>query len=180
MTQGHSIIENIMEHMAAKLKMDPVEFRKANLIKEGDMTFFGTPYAGDNYLPQLVNDLEKSSDFVQRKTEVENFNNANKWKKRGISLVPVLYLVPHIIPMPFYCSIAVYQGDGSVSVSHGGIEMGQGINTKVAQTVAKELGIPMENIVVKPSDTLTSPNNCVTGGSTTSEVTCSVRFIMSL
>ena len=60
-------------------------------------------------------------------------------------------------------------------MSHGGIEMGQGINTKVAQTVAKELGVPMEMVVVKPVDTLVSPNSTITGGSTTSELTCHVR-----
>ena len=54
--------------------------------------------------------------------------------------------------------------------------MGQGINTKVAQTVAKCLDVPMEIIVVKPADALVSPNNIVTGGSTTSEIICNVRI----
>ena len=68
-------------------------------------------------------------------------------------------------------------GDGSIAVSHGGIEMGQGINTKVAQTVAKELkdyGVTVDMIKVKAANTLVSPNNSVTGGSTTSELTCNV------
>ena len=69
-------------------------------------------------------------------------------------------------------------GDGSIAVSHGGIEMGQGINTKVAQTVANELkdyGVTIDMIKVKAANNLVSPNNCVTGGSTTSELTCNVR-----
>ena len=49
-----------------------------------------------------------------------------------------------------------------------------GLNTKVAQTVAKQLGVPIELVMVKPSDALITPNNCVTGGSTSSERCCSV------
>ena len=69
-------------------------------------------------------------------------------------------------------------GEASIALSHGGIEMGQGINTKVAQTVANELkdyGVTIDMIKVKAANNLVSPNNCVTGGSTTSELTCNVR-----
>ena len=167
-----------MEHMAAKLNLDPSEFRKINFIKEGDMTLHGHPYHGDNPLPNLMADLEKSSNFTARKAEVEAYNKANKWKKRGINMLPCLYNVAGMVPMPFYCTVNIYQGDGSVSVGHGGIEMGQGLNTKVAQTVAKTLGIPMEMVQIKPSDVMVAPNNCVTGGSTTSEMCCYVSFFL--
>jgi xanthine dehydrogenase/oxidase len=90
-------------------------------------------------------------------------------------MVPVRYNIHAFAPMPFYCHVSVFEGDGTIAVSHGGIEMGQGINTKVAQTVAKELGVSMDIIVVKPADNVISPNNCVTGGSTTSELTCHVH-----
>jgi xanthine dehydrogenase/oxidase len=68
--------------------------------------------------------------------------------------------------------VSIYHGDGSVSVSVGGIEMGQGLNTKVAQTTAYALGIPLEKISVKPSNSLTAPNATVTGGSIGSEISC--------
>ena len=60
----------------------------------------------------------------------------------GISMVPIKYDVHKFAPMPYYCHITIYTtlfGEASIAISHGGIEMGQGINTKVAQTVAKEL-----------------------------------------
>lgn len=55
--------------------------------------------------------------------------------------------------------------DGSVSITHGGIEMGQGLNTKIAQTAAYTLGIPLEKISIKPTNNHSAPNAIVTGGS---------------
>ena len=69
----------------------------------------------------------------------------------------------------YHVLVSIYAGDGTVSVSHGGIEMGQGLNTKVAQVVAKELGIGVDMIRVKPTNNVVGPNNSVTGGSMGSE-----------
>lgn len=65
--------------------------------------------------------------------------------------------------------ISVFHGDGTVAITHGGIEMGQGINTKVSQVAAFVLGIPLDMIRVKPSTSLSTPNSTVTGGSIASE-----------
>lgn len=70
--------------------------------------------------------------------------------------------------------VSIYQADGTVAVSHGGIEMGQGINTKVAQVCAYALGIPLETVSVKPSNNLVAPNAMFSGGSITSEAVCFV------
>lgn len=72
--------------------------------------------------------------------------------------------------------VSIYNRDGTVAIAHGGIEMGQGINTKVAQTAAFILGIPLEKISIKPTNNLTTPNVNVTGGSFASEICCFVRF----
>ena len=144
------------------------------------MTLVGEPFKGHNPMPNMLKDLANSSNYKERKNIIEKFNKNNKWKKRGIAMVPIKYDVHKFAPMPYYCHISIYMsqyGDGSISVSHGGIEMGQGINTKVAQTVAGELkdyGVTVDMIKVKAANTLVSPNNCVTGGSTTSELTCNV------
>ena len=116
-----------MEHMAAKLNMDPLEFRIKNFFKDGDMLLFGHPFKGHNPLPDLITDLGKSAKLDQRKADIKTFNQNNTWKKRGISVVPVNYTTHLGGPMPFYCHISVFEGDGSISVSHGGIEMGQGM-----------------------------------------------------
>ena len=95
------------------------------------------------------------------------------WKKKGISLVPIKYS-HNYFGTKYNVQIAVYHDDGSVAVSHGGIEMGQGINTKVCQVVARELGVAMDMVSVKMTNNLTNPNGSVTGGSMGSECNCSV------
>ena len=70
----------------------------------------------------------------------------------------------------FNVTIAIYASDGSVSVSHGGVEMGQGIHTKVAQVCAFKLGIPIESISIKSANTFTNANVEATGGAVTSEL----------
>ena len=95
--------------------------------------------------------------------------------KRGISLIPVRYV--HMIPETvFYAQIVIYHSDGSVAVSHGGIEMGQGINTKVAQVVASVLGIDMSYVTVKSANNFVSPNTSATDGSTGTPCACSVNM----
>ena len=73
--------------------------------------------------------------------------------------------------------ISVFASDGSVSITHGGIEMGQGINTKVAQAAAKTLGCDMDLISIKPTAVVTSANNSTTGGSFGSELCAAVSFV---
>lgn len=95
--------------------------------------------------------------------------------KRGIAVVPLKYHMGYFGTS--HTLVSIYHGDGSVSVTVGSIEMGQGLNTKVAQTVAHILGIPMEKISVKPSNSLTAPNAVCTGGSIGSEVSSFVSFL---
>ena len=100
--------ENIMDHLAAKLEMDPLEFRLKNFLKEGDLMLHGGhKFAGTNPLPDMIEELSKSSAFEERKKAVEAFNQNNKWKKRGMSCVPIRYGVGRLTPMPNYCHISV-------------------------------------------------------------------------
>lgn len=98
------------------------------------------------------------------------FNQSNRWIKRGISVVPMKFHIEYFGSMN--ALVSVYHRDGTVSVTHGGIEMGQGLNTKAAQTAAHILGIPIDKISIKPSNNLTAPNAIVTGGSIGSEISC--------
>jgi len=85
---------------------------------------------------------------------------------------PVRFGLPWNAGTPYTVFVSIYFVDGTVAIAHGGVEIGQGINTKVAQVAAKTLGIPIELVKVKPSNTLTNPNGQATGGSITSELNC--------
>ncbi|XP_032686991.1 indole-3-acetaldehyde oxidase-like isoform X2 [Odontomachus brunneus] len=151
-----AMIEHIMEHIARVTKKDPIQVRLSNMTSDEK-----------ELLEPMINDLRKSADYEMRKQAVEMFNNENRWKKRGIAWTVMKY--PLFYYGQFNAMVSICAHDGTVCVTHGGIECGQGINTKVAQVVAYTLGIDLSLVNVKPSNTIITPNNTVTGGSITSE-----------
>ncbi|XP_059612857.1 uncharacterized protein LOC132259308 [Phlebotomus argentipes] len=152
--EGMAMAENIMEHIAHVTKRDVNDIRLLNM-------------PGDSPMKKYFSDFRQSTEFDARRKEIDAFNEANRWKKRGISLVPMTFHLEYFFTMP--ALVSVYHGDGSVSITHGGIEMGQGIHTKAAQVAAHILGIPLEKVAVKPSSVLTAPNSLVSGGSIASD-----------
>lgn len=163
--EGVSIIENIMEHIAMELNKDPIEVRLINMSEDHK-----------NALGPMIDDLKRSADYDTRKRAVDIFNSENRWKKKGIALVPLQY--PLMYWGQFNAMVTIYARDGTVSVSHGGIECGQGIHTKISQVAAHALGIDLELVKVRPSDNFTAPNNSVTGGSISSE-SCAYATMMA-
>ncbi|KAK7068648.1 hypothetical protein SK128_018895, partial [Halocaridina rubra] len=158
-------IENIIEHIAHFLNKDPLEVREANLVPEQVPRLWAPPHEKNVVKEDILPLLKEKSSLTQRKQEVENFNKENKWKKRGISVVPLWYGFNYPAVFKYGVQVAVYESDGTVAISHGGVEMGQGINTKVAQVAAYTLGVPLEKIVIKATDTMIGANSIVTGGS---------------
>lgn len=114
------------------------------------------------------------TDYIERKKAIEVFNTENRWIKRGIGIVPIKYHLGYFGTS--HALVSIYHGDGSVSIAVGSVEMGQGLNTKVAQTAAFILGIPLDMISVKPTNTLCTPNAVVTGASIGSEISCYVSI----
>jgi xanthine dehydrogenase large subunit len=127
------LTEQVMDHVAIHLNKDPLEVRKANFFKAGDSTATGNelPYID---IDNLVNKLSQSSEYHRRKEAVEEFNRKNLFKKKGISLIPLRYSLFYNLGY-YNALLSVRHHDGSVAVSHGGVEMGQGIHTKVAQVI---------------------------------------------
>ncbi|XP_055372025.1 uncharacterized protein LOC129606005 [Condylostylus longicornis] len=156
-TEGIAMIENIMEHIARITNLDPIEVRLANI-------------PDDNRIKELLPDFLKSSEYKTRKSNIDKFNSENRWKKRGIGIVPMQYSQDFFGAIPVIVSI--YHTDGTVTAIHGGIECGQGINTKIVQVIAKTLNIPLEYIKIKPTVNYMTANSGTTGGSMTSEALC--------
>ncbi|XP_066331858.1 indole-3-acetaldehyde oxidase-like [Miscanthus floridulus] len=177
--QGSFIAEAIIEHVASALSVDTNTIRRKNLHDfESLVVFFGDT-AGEASTYSLVTMFDKlaSSPEYQRRAEMlEHFNRSNKWKKRGISCVPITYAV-RLQPAPGKVSI---MNDGSIAVEVGGVEIGQGLWTKVKQMTAFGLGelCPdggeslLDKVRVIQADTLSMIQGGFTGGSTTSETSC--------
>ncbi|XP_071749529.1 uncharacterized protein [Lepeophtheirus salmonis] len=168
-TQGVAIIETVMDHLSHATGIDPLQIRRANFLTIGDPLLDKTYLKDSNPLDIMIGKMLESSNYTGRKKEIENFNKANKWVKKGISFNPTKYSYDYSPDARFDAYIAVYSTDGSVLVTVGGIEMGQGLNTKVIQVIAKELNIPVNKIKITTSSSLSSPENSTTGGSFGSE-----------
>ncbi|XP_037075287.1 LOW QUALITY PROTEIN: indole-3-acetaldehyde oxidase-like [Pollicipes pollicipes] len=170
-TQGIAGIEHVMNRIAHELKMDPWELRKVNFFTPETKFPMSASSEWDHTVFKLmVDEMFSEADIEARKAAVSKFNRENRWRKRALSLLPMRYPVHLWAKYP--ALVSIYDADGTVVVSVGGIEMGQGLNTKVAQVCAYELGVPLDMVAVKPSNNLVSPNPSPTGGSIGSEMTC--------
>ncbi|KAK3205524.1 hypothetical protein Dsin_019570 [Dipteronia sinensis] len=177
--QGSFIAEAVIEHVASTLSMEVDTVRNINFHTYNTLNMFYENSAGESMeytLPSIWDKLAMSSCLNQRIRTVKEFNRFNLWQKRGISRVPIVYKVS-LIQTPGKVSIL---SDGSVVVEVGGIELGQGLWTKVKQMVAFTLssihcvgsGDLLEKIRVVQSDTLSLIQGGMTAGSTTSESSC--------
>ena len=149
--QGAIAIEVILDSIARTLGRDPLDVRRLNYYgtSEGDERVT-TPYGQkveDNILAPLTAQLEASSDYRARRAAVAEFNAASPVLKRGIAFTPVKFGISFNVAHFNQAGALVHvYTDGSILVNHGGTEMGQGLNTKVAQVVAHELGVSFENV----------------------------------
>ena len=174
--QGAIAMENIIDNIARELNKDPLDVRKVNfygnstVYPERNTTHYGMTVE-DNVIHELVAELEASSDYRQRREAIRAFNATSPVLKKGLALTPVKFGIS--FNMVHYnqagALVHVYT-DGSVLVNHGGTEMGQGLNTKVAQVVAAELGISLQHVRCTATDTSKVPNTSATAASTGSDL----------
>ncbi|XP_055380079.1 uncharacterized protein LOC129611138 [Condylostylus longicornis] len=155
--EGIAMIETIMDNIAYEIGIDPVNVRLENI-------------ADDNKVKKLLPQFVQSVEYQNRKEAIEQFNNENRWIKKGISVSVMQYSLIYFAPQTAY--LVIYRDDGTVNISHSGIEMGQGLNTKVLQVASNSLGIPMENISFRPTNSFVTANSIFSAGSCTSETIC--------
>ncbi len=164
--KGVLLAEAMIEEVARKTGLDPLTVRKRNLY-QGDRNT--TPYGqkvDDEVLPELIQQLETSASYWARREAITEFNRNNSAFKKGLALTPVKFGIS-------FTSKHLNQGgallhiytDGSVHVSHGGTEMGQGLYTKVAQITARALGIDYSRVRVASTRTDKVPNASPTAAS---------------
>ncbi|MFZ2306990.1 MAG: xanthine dehydrogenase molybdopterin binding subunit [Rhodoferax sp.] len=172
--QGVILIETIMGDIARQLRLDPLDVRLRNLYSDEtipgtsskrDTTHYGMRVE-DNILHPLLSKLEQSAQYRRGREAVLAWNAANPIIKRGLAITPVKFGISFTATLFNQAGALVHvYTDGSVQVNHGGTEMGQGLNTKVAQIVADELGVPYERVLCTASDTGKIPNASATAAS---------------
>jgi xanthine dehydrogenase large subunit len=169
--QGAIAIEQILDSIARALGRDPLDVRRLNFYaREGQSTPYGQPVE-DNVIHELVDALERSSDYRARRQAVAAFNAGSPVLKKGIALTPVKFGISFNVPHFNQAGALVHvYSDGSILVNHGGTEMGQGLNTKVAQVVAHELGVHFERVRCSATDTDKVANTSATAASTGSDL----------
>ncbi len=164
--QGIFVIETVIERIARHLGKDPLAIRKLNAYQETQRTPYGQVLHEVQATPLLCR-LETLADYARLHEEVVAFNVACRHIKRGIGTVPVKFGISfNAAHLNQGAALVQVYADGSLSVSHGGVEMGQGLNTKVAQVAAAELGVPLERIRVESHNTKRTANTAATAAST--------------
>jgi len=165
--QGMIVMENIMGDIARTLGMDALDVRMRNLygVDERNVTHYQMKVE-DNILQPLLSTLEKTSDYRQRQSAIAAWNSASPVIKRGMAITPVKFGISFTATLFNQAGALVHVYlDGSVQVNHGGTEMGQGLNTKVCQIVADELGVSFDAVLATASDTSKIPNASATAAS---------------
>lgn len=167
--QAIVVIENAMQEIASELEIDALDVRKRNLYRDGDPTRNQTPYGqivDDHLLPEIYQTLERTSNYRERVEAIKTFNRESATHLRGIAMTGIKFGISFTTKFlnQGNALVNVYT-DGTVQVSTGGTEMGQGLNTKIRQLVAGEFGIGFENVRVMATSTEKNNNTSPTAAS---------------
>ena len=169
--QGVVAAERMIEEIAYALGRDPLEIRKANFYGvHGDVT----PYhqtVEDNIMPRIVEELEASADYQARRAAVLAHNAKGGVMRKGIALTPVKFGISFTATWYNQAGALLHvYNDGSLMLNHGGTEMGQGLNTKVAQVVADAFQVDVDKIRITKTTTEKVPNTSATAASSGSDL----------
>ncbi|KPP84282.1 MAG: xanthine dehydrogenase, molybdopterin binding subunit [Rhodobacteraceae bacterium HLUCCO07] len=169
--QGVIVAERMIEEIAYALGRDPLEIRKANFYRPGGDV---TPYhqqVEDNILERIVGELEESSQYQARRQAIRDDNVRNGIIRRGIALTPVKFGISFTATWYNQAGALVHvYSDGSIMLNHGGTEMGQGLNIKVAQVVAEAFQVDIERVKITRTTTEKVPNTSATAASSGSDL----------
>lgn len=159
------VVESMIDDVALKLGRMPEEIREINMYKEVSLTHYKMEFDPEN-LVRCWNECMEKADFRQRRLAIDLFNQQNHFKKRGIAIIPIKYGIGFAEGFLNQAAALVHiYKDGSVLVSHGGTEMGQGVHTKIQQVASRELNIPASLIHISETSTQCVPNTCPSAAS---------------
>ncbi|XP_068088896.1 xanthine dehydrogenase/oxidase isoform X2 [Hyperolius riggenbachi] len=168
--QGMIVAEAWMSEIAQVCQLPPEHVRKLNMYQEGDLTHFNQKLEAFN-VHRCWEECLRSSNYQERKLAIDKFNRQHRWKKRGIAIIPTKFGISFTLSFLNQAGALVHvYTDGSVLLTHGGTEMGQGLHTKMIQVASKALGIPTSKIHISETSTNTVPNTSPTAASVSSDL----------
>ena len=170
--QGMAVIENAIDRIARFLHKDATVIRYLNFYQHEKNNI--TPYGAkveNNRLHLAYDRLIKSSEYFERRKEIEKFNSSNEFFKKGLALTPIKFGISFTSSFLNQAGALVnIYTDGTVLVNHGGTEMGQGLHTKMLQIACAELGLTPDKVKVNATNTSKVPNTSPTAASSGSDI----------
>lgn len=169
--QGMFAAESIIYDISLELGIDPDLLRSINYYTENSVTHYWQKPGVDFTVPAMVQQLKEEVNYSKLREEVDEFNTKHKWLKRGLALVPTKFGVSFgaLFLNQAGALVHIYE-DGSILLTHGGTEMGQGLHTKMAIICAKELGVPLSKVFISETSTNTVANTSATAASASSDL----------
>jgi xanthine dehydrogenase large subunit len=165
--QAMAVIENIMESIAQRLDLDAFDVRLRNLYGVGERNV--TPYGqlfDKNHLPEIYSTLAARSQYRKRREELTDFNAKSRLQVRGLAMTGVKFGISFTTSFLNQGNALVnLYTDGTIQVSTGATEMGQGVNIKIRQLVADEFGVDVSRVVLMPTSTEKNNNTSPTAAS---------------
>jgi len=171
--QGIAACEHVMEHLALACNVPSDELRRENMYLNTHSTPFGTILGNELKwnVPTMWDKLQSELNIPARRQAVDAFNAKNKWKKRGLAYVPTKFGIAFTEKLMNQGGALVHvYTDGTVLVSHGGTEMGQGLHTKVCQVAAQAFDIPLEDVYINDTSTDKVANTMPTAASMSTDM----------
>ena len=165
--QGMVAIEEVMDAVARSLGKDPLEVRKTNYYgkTERNVTHYHQTVE-HNVIHEMTAELEESAEYAKRRREIIEFNQKSPVLKKGLAMTPVKFGISFTATFLNQAGALIHiYTDGSIHLNHGGTEMGQGLNTKVAQVVAEVFQVDIERIQITATNTDKVPNTSPTAAS---------------
>ncbi|KAJ8673551.1 hypothetical protein QAD02_004813 [Eretmocerus hayati] len=168
--QAMFVAETMIRHIADYLQKDVIELSEMNLFQEGDITHYNQKLENCT-IQRCWDECMAFSDYRNRREEVEKYNKENRFKKKGLTMVPTKFGIAFetLFLNQAGALVHVYI-DGSVLLTHGGIEMGQGVHTKMIQVASRVLKLSPDRILIAETATDKVPNTTATAASTGSDL----------
>lgn len=167
--QGSMISETVIEHLSTVSRIPAQTIRERNLYQNGDRTPYHMPI--ENFVvAEGWEKLLKSAEVAKRQAEVDQFNAENKWIKRGLAILPGKFGIAYEFFLNQGGALLHVYTDGTLRLSHGGVEMGQGLHTKMRQIAARALNIDIDLIYISEMATNLVPNASSTAASISTDL----------